>query len=109
MTDVQIYAGTVPASETERSAAGLLVPFDEECSSNLGKFKVNTGAFSIPTDLTGIGMNVEHEREHVVGAVTGLTTTDKGIVATLASQTPTRGTRHWPTPAAASAKTSRSK
>ena len=82
MTDTQIYAGTLEASHTDRTATGLLVPFGEECSSNLGRFKVDSGAFSIPADLTGVSLNVEHEREQVVGAVSKLTTTDKGIVAT---------------------------
>lgn len=82
MTDAQIYAGTLTASRDDRTATGLLVPYGEQCSSNLGRFAVDSGAFSIPEDLAGIGLNVEHEREEVVGQVTALTPTDSGIVAT---------------------------
>lgn len=82
MTDIQIYAGTLTASETERSATGLLVPFGEECASNLGRFRVDTGAFSIPDDVTGLSLTIEHEREQVAGGVSKLTHTDQGVVAT---------------------------
>lgn len=82
MTDAQIYAGTLTASREERTATGLLVPYGEQCSSNLGRFAVDSGAFSIPADLAGIGLNVEHEREQVVGQVTALTGTSNGVVAT---------------------------
>lgn len=82
MTDAQIYAGTLTASREDRTATGLLVPYGEQCSSNLGRFAVDSGAFSIPADLAGIGLNVEHEREQVVGQVTALTGTDQGVVAT---------------------------
>lgn len=82
MTDVQIYAGTLTASASERTATGLLVPYGEECSSNLGRFKVDTGVFSIPADLTGAGLTVEHKREQLAGGVTALTETPAGIVAT---------------------------
>lgn len=82
MTYAQIYAGTLTASREDRTATGLLVPYGEQCSSNLGRFAVDSGAFSIPADLAGIGLNVEHEREQVVGQVTALTGTDQGVVAT---------------------------
>lgn len=82
MTDVQIYAGTLTASQTERTATGLLIPYGEECSSNLGRFKVDSGAFSIPSDLTGAGLTIEHEREQVVGGISALHETPAGVVAT---------------------------
>jgi hypothetical protein len=82
MTDIQIYAGTLTANADDRSATGLLVPFGEKCSSNLGSFEVDPGVFTIPDDLTGVGLNVEHEREQVVGAPTKLTDTAAGTVAT---------------------------
>jgi len=79
---IQIDAGTLTASATDRSVSGLLVPFGEECRSNLGKFTVDAGAFEIPTDLQGVGFNREHAREDVLGAATSVRETAKGIVAT---------------------------
>lgn len=81
MTAVQIDAGTLTASASDRTVTGLLVPYGEDCRSNLGKFSVGTGAFSIP-DPSVVGFNVEHVREDVIGRATAVTETPKGIVAT---------------------------
>jgi hypothetical protein len=83
MTDIQIDAGTLTASEEDRTVSGLLVPYNEDCRSNLGKFSVGSGAFSIP-DASVVGFNVEHIREDVIGRATAVTETPEGIVATFA-------------------------
>jgi hypothetical protein len=82
MTLVTIDAGTLQASQEERTLTGLLVPYGEECRSNLGRFTINAGAISIPEDLTGLSLNVEHEREAVVGGFLQARETPEGIVAT---------------------------
>lgn len=82
MTDVQIHSGTLLATVDERSRSWLLVPFGEECSSNLGRFKVDTGAFSIPEDLRGAVFSMDHEREKAAGDFTTMHETPQGIVAT---------------------------
>lgn len=81
MSEVIIDAGTLTASEEERTVTGLLVPYGEECRSNLGRFTVDTGAFSLP-DPSVVGFNVEHVREDVIGRATDLRDTPEGIVAT---------------------------
>jgi hypothetical protein len=81
---IQLNAGTLTASMDTRTATGLLVPFGEECSSNIGKFTVDPGGFEIPEDLTGASLNIEHQREEVVGTITQANETDQGIVATFA-------------------------
>lgn len=68
MNHVIIDAGTLHFSDADLTASGLLVPYGVEARSNLGRFTVDTGVFSIPADLTGASLNVEHQREHVVGA-----------------------------------------
>jgi len=82
MTIIQIDAGTLTASEENRTVTGLLVPYHEECASNLGKFTVAPGAFKVPADLAGMSLNVEHQRENVIGQPTQVRETEKGIVAT---------------------------
>jgi phage head maturation protease len=83
MTDLlTIDAGTLTASADDRTVTGLLVPFGEECRSNLGKFTVGTGAFSIPADHSVMGFNREHAREDVLGRATKVHETPEGIVAT---------------------------
>lgn len=82
MTEIQIDAGTLTANRDERTVTGLLLPFGEECRSNLGRFKVDTGAFSLPADASIVGLNEEHVRELPLGRATQLRETDQGVVAT---------------------------
>ncbi len=82
MTIIQIDAGTLEASEHDRTVTGLLVPYGEECASNLGAFTVAPGAFKVPADLSGMSLNIEHQREQVIGEPISVRETDRGIVAT---------------------------
>lgn len=84
MTTVTIDAGTLTASKSDRTITGLLVPYGEECRSNLGKFSFEAGAVTIPADLGGMSINVEHARENVVGNFSTALETPAGIVATFA-------------------------
>jgi len=81
MTIVQIDAGTLTANREDRIVTGLLLPYGEECASNLGKFTFAQGTVDIPTDLRGMSFNVEHAREDVIGNPVSLTDTSAGIVA----------------------------
>ena len=81
MTDVTIDAGTLTANKAERIVTGLLLPFGEECRSNLGKFTFDAGVVSIPADLSGMSFNVEHAREDIIGSPVTLSETSSGIVA----------------------------
>lgn len=82
MTTVTIDAGTLTASKEDRTITGLLVPYGEECRSNLGRFSFDAGAVTIPSDLGGMSLNVEHARENVVGHFSTALETPAGIVAT---------------------------
>lgn len=82
MTTIQIDAGTLQASDTDRIVTGLLVPYGEACRSNLGQFTVAPGAFQVPADLAGMSLNVEHQRENVIGQPLSVRDTDQGLVAT---------------------------
>jgi hypothetical protein len=79
---ITIDAGTLEASEEDRTVTGLLVPYNEECRSNLGRFRVGSGSFSIPADATVAGLNIEHIREDGVGRAATLSETEQGVVAT---------------------------
>jgi len=72
MAEITIDAGTLLLNEEDRTATGVLVPFGEEARSNLGIFTADENSFTIPSDLTGLGLNIQHVREDVVGAVTKL-------------------------------------
>lgn len=82
MADIIIDAGTLTASKHDRIVTGLLLPYGEECRSNLGRFTYDPGVVELPSDLTGMSLNVEHRREDVIGAPITVTETNAGIVAT---------------------------
>lgn len=84
MTELTLDAGTLLFSDDDKLAATyLLVPFGERCRSNLGEFEVGTGAFSIPSDLTGMAVNLDHARENVVAGFSAATEQAEGIVTTV--------------------------
>lgn len=82
MTTIQIDGGTLTASLEERTVTGLLVPYDEPGATNLGKIVVPRGAFHVPADLAGMSLNVEHERERIIGQPISIRESDSGIVGT---------------------------
>lgn len=82
MEHVIIDAGTLTFSEEDMTATGLLVPFGVKARSNLGEFEVATGTFSIPADVTGASLNIEHARENVVGGFTKAWEQPEGILGT---------------------------
>ncbi|HWL59295.1 MAG TPA: hypothetical protein VNQ48_00220 [Microbacteriaceae bacterium] len=67
MDVIQIDAGTLLFNDEDLTATGLLIPYGVEARSNIGRFTVAAGAFELPEDLTGASLNIEHEREQVVG------------------------------------------
>lgn len=81
MNTITIDAGTLTANLEDRIVTGLLLPYGEECRSNLGKFTFEAGVVTIPTDLSGMSFNVEHARENVIGRPVSLTDTKAGVVA----------------------------
>jgi len=93
MTDVvTIDAGTLTASVQDRVVTGLLLPYGEQCRSNLGTFSVDPGTFTMPEDVPGIlGLNVEHVREQPVGRGMTLLDTPQGVV--LQAQAPFSGSQ----------------
>jgi hypothetical protein len=69
MAEIQFDAGTLLAADDGNyELTYALVPHGERCRSNLGEFAVDTGAFSIPEDLTGMAVNLDHKREQPVAA-----------------------------------------
>ena len=82
MTDVQIEAGSLYADQRTRMVTGLLLPYGELGSTNLGKFSVQAGAVQIPADPDVVTLNVQHDREEPVGRAVELTETPAGIVGT---------------------------
>lgn len=82
MDTVIIDAGTLEFSAEDLTATGMLIPFGVECRSNLGMFTYAPGVLELPTDLTGMALNLEHKREDVVGGFSRVWETPQGVMAT---------------------------
>lgn len=90
MEHVIIDAGTLTFSDEDMTATGLLIPFGVEARSNLGAFTFAPGDVTIPADLTGMSLNIEHRREDVAGGFTRAWETSAGVMATFKyADTPT--------------------
>lgn len=81
-TTAQIETGTLYANVAQRIVSGLLLPYGEQGKTNLGKFSINAGAVTIPSDPSIVTVNTQHDRENPVGRATELLDTAAGIVGT---------------------------
>lgn len=77
--DVQIYGGTLLATEDDRTFKALLVPFNEEASSNLGRFEADADSFTFPTDESALTFNVDHDHEETSGNLAAMRVESDGI------------------------------
>lgn len=80
---IQFEGGDILANLEERTVTGLLLPFNEEGRTNLGRFMVEAGTVTLPADPSVVGLNTDHERSAVVGRAVSLTERADGIYATL--------------------------
>src|SRR5215210_505674 len=83
MTEITIDAGTLTANEETRTATGLLLPYGEEGRTNLGRVKVKAGSIEIPADMTGLAVNIDHDREQPVAGFLAAAHTPQGAVSTV--------------------------
>lgn len=83
MTRAQIEAGTLVASQDDRTVTGLLLKFGELGRTNLGRFSVQPGAFKLPKDVKSfLHLHDTHARPvKTVGTALFAQETDEGIIA----------------------------
>lgn len=87
--DITFEASTLTASAEDRTIRGMLVPYDVEGNTNLGRFTVPRGSLELPRDPAQMGVNVEHVRESAFGGGVELADTPEGVVfAARAADTP---------------------
>jgi hypothetical protein len=90
MDTVIIDAGTLDFSGEDLTATGLLIPFGVPARSNLGTFTFSAGDIAIPTDTTGMSLNIEHKREQPVAAFSRVWEQPEGVYSTFKfANTPT--------------------
>lgn len=81
MTTLTIEAGALTASAEDRIVSGLLLPFGEVGNTNLGRVLVAREAVEIPTDLSILNMNAEHDGSEPRARFLTCTETPAGLVA----------------------------
>lgn len=83
MTELIEYeGGEVLASLEERTITGLLIPFNEEGRTNVGRFQVEAGTVDLPSDPSVVSLNTDHDRTNVVGRASRIWQEARGVMAT---------------------------
>lgn len=76
----------MPTLTADRAARTLtadpLLPFGEQGSTNLGRVTASAGAIAIPDDVSGLVLNLQHERNAPIAKFTSVTETPTGLRAT---------------------------
>jgi hypothetical protein len=66
---------------TRTLTADPLLPFGEQGRTNLGRVTAARGTLTIPTDVTGMVLNLQHERNAPLARFIDVAETDHGLVA----------------------------
>ncbi|PPG84227.1 hypothetical protein C5C52_01435 [Rathayibacter sp. AY1E5] len=82
MTDISILSGDLHATEEPRTYAGMLLPWNVQGRTNLGKLTVPRGVVTIPRSPEALAVNYGHDAKKPVARITHLEDTDAGLIAT---------------------------
>ena len=81
MSTVQIAGRLLAADTGSRVLRYLLLPFGSEGRTNLGRLTASESSVTIPEDLSGLTVNLEHDESAVVGKFESVTKTTDGLEA----------------------------
>jgi hypothetical protein len=81
MTTVQIEGQTLHASVADRLVSGMLLPFGVLGNTNLGRFTVDAGTFTYPTDVSVLNANEGHLPHEPRARFESLVETPAGLLA----------------------------
>lgn len=76
-----IIGGDLIATSEDRVVAGMLLPFNVEGSTNLGKFTVEPGVVEVPKDVSHLFVNEGHSQMDPRGRFLAAEETSEGITA----------------------------
>lgn len=82
-TVIQFEGGDILAAAEPLTITGLLLPYNEVGRTNVGRFQVEAGAVTIPTDPAVVGANLDHVRHDVVGRAVRLEEKPEGVFASI--------------------------
>lgn len=81
MTTLNLAGSVLRASADDRIVTYLLAPFGEPGRTNLGKVTLTASSLTIPEDVTGLTVNLEHQPTTPVGKFARVEATAKGYEA----------------------------
>lgn len=91
MSNFHVAGEFLTASVDDRTLSYKLLPFGSTGSTNLGKITASRGAVTIPEDITGLPVNLEHDYRQPVGKFASIEETDEGLFATVSIARTTAG------------------
>ncbi len=83
MTNIQSYGELLAASEEDLTLSYRLLPYGEEGHTNLGSITASKGVLQIPTDMSTLSVNEEHDFKKPIGFFEAVTEEDSGLTATV--------------------------
>lgn len=82
-TIIEFEGGDILAAAEPLTITGLLLPYNEVGRTNVGRFQVEAGSVSIPSDPSVVGINLDHVRHSPVGRTVRLTEKPEGVFASI--------------------------
>lgn len=83
MSNFHVAGEFLTASIDDRTLTYKLLPYGSAGSTNLGKITASKGSVTIPEDITGLPVNLEHDYKQPVGKFASIEETDEGLFATV--------------------------
>lgn len=81
MTRLTIDGAVLQADADRRTLTYRLLPFGEEGRTSLGRVTASAGAVTIPEDVSGVVLNLGHDRDRPAGRAAAITEGPDGIDA----------------------------
>jgi hypothetical protein len=91
MSNFHVAGEFLTASVDDRTLSYKLLPYGSTGSTNLGKITASKGSVTIPEDITGLPVNLEHDYRQPVGKFASIEETDEGLFATVSIARTTAG------------------
>ncbi|QCO98966.1 hypothetical protein FCN77_16250 [Arthrobacter sp. 24S4-2] len=91
MSEFKVSGELLTASVDDRTLSFKLLPYGSTGSTNLGKITASKGAITVPENVTGLPVNLEHDYRQPVGKFALIEETDEGLFATVSIARTTAG------------------
>lgn len=81
---MKVTGRLLTASVEDRMLSYLLLPYNEQGRTNVGRVTASAGSVTVPEDVSEVRLNVEHDDKRPVGRAVAIEETAEGLTATFA-------------------------